>query len=88
MNNKLDQEEINNIIASCEALTAKVEEAAGFVDNINSGLPDFTELQKYDETARVGYRIEDIETALANASQELSDALKHIDKLKDLLEKK
>jgi hypothetical protein len=86
--NKLDKEEINNILASCEALTAKIEEAAGFVDNINSGLPDFNELQKYDETARVGYRIEDIEVALANASQELMDANNHIERLKRLLVEK
>jgi hypothetical protein len=79
--NKLDQEEIKKILASCHTLTAKIEEAAGFVDNINSGLPDFITLQQNDETASVGYRIEDIETALANASQELADASKYIVRL-------
>lgn len=86
--NRLDDEEINRILENADILIEKVGEAACVVDNINSDLPDFNELQKYDETARVGYRIEDIEIALANASQELSDALNHIDALKRMLGKK
>jgi hypothetical protein len=88
--NKLDKEETTNIINSASVLENKLEGLQKSVAEVcnASNLPDFSEYQKYDETAKVGYRIEDIEICLANIDQEISDALNHLDSLKRLLNKK
>lgn len=87
--NKLDQEEVSNIIKNADALENKLgwlQEAVTQVHKAYS-LPDFMELQKYDETAKVGYLIEDIEICVANIDQEISDALNKIDRLRKTLKK-
>lgn len=88
--NNIDKEEAANIINAANTIENKLgwlQESVAEV-RMASNLPDFSELQKYDETAKVGYRIEDIEIALANIDQEITDALNHIDALKRILEKK
>jgi hypothetical protein len=53
-------------------------------------LPDYSELQEGidAETAKLGYKIEDAETAMANISQEISDAINAFDSIIELLNKK
>lgn len=53
----------------------------------NLVLPDFAELQAKQETARVGYFVEDIETSIANIGIEISDARKNIERLRGELKK-
>lgn len=87
--NKLDQEEIADILANAEKLENKLgwlQEAVTQVHKSYS-LPDFIELQKYDESAKVGYLIEDIEICVANIDQEISDALNKIERLRKAMKK-
>jgi hypothetical protein len=52
-------------------------------------LPDYSELQEgLGETATLGYKIEDAEIAMANISQEISDAINAFDSIIELLNKK
>lgn len=85
--NKLDQEEIDNIKKVSARLEASLEELQGKVADIRNGTdyPDYAELTKYDETARVGYIIENIETCLANIDHEVSDTLNQIGRLNKML---
>ena len=88
--NKLDTEEKEKIkMQSAIAITilgeiqAKVSAMRNLIE-----LPDYSELQNYDETAKVGYKMEDAEVAMANISQEISDALNAFDSIIELLNKK
>lgn len=87
--NKLDQEEIANILANAEKLENKLgwlQEQVAELQNAYT-LPDFIELQKYDESAKVGYLVEDIEICVANIDQEISDAFNKIERLRKALKK-
>lgn len=81
--------EVNKMLASIDNLLPILEAAQDAADRCrrNTDFPDFQDLQQHDDTAKIGYRIEDIEIALANAEQELADAANHIDALKRLLQK-
>lgn len=90
MNNKLDQEEEQKIkVTSAIAITllGELQDNVGAMRNLIN-LPDYCELQEYDDTAKVGYKIEDAEVAIANISQEISDAINAFDKIIELLNKK
>lgn len=85
--NKLDQEEIEVILKNTDSLESKLDwlgDAATELRKV-SNLPDFEELQKYDDTAKVGYLVEDIETCLANIDQEISDATNKVSDLRAVL---
>ena len=51
-------------------------------------LPDFMELQRNDETSKLGYAVEDFEIAVSNIDQEVSDAFNAAEKIKRLLGEK
>lgn len=90
MNNKLDQEEKETIqLRSALAITilGELQDKVSAMRNLVQ-LPDYCELQEYDDTAKVGYKIEDAEVAMANISQEISDAINAFDNIIELLNKK
>ena len=85
--NKLHKEEAITILSNAEKLENKLgwlQEAVSELQKVNN-LPAFEELQKYDETAKVGYIVEDIEICLANIDHEISDALNKIERLRKVL---
>ena len=51
-------------------------------------LPDFMELQRNDETSKLGYAVEDFEIAVSNIDQEVIDAFNAAEKIKRLLGEK
>lgn len=87
--NKLDKEEASNILKTLKSLEEKLDAISKELDDARSTtiLPDFEELQQNDETAKAGYLIEDIETALANLDHELSEAFNKSSFLRQLLKK-
>jgi hypothetical protein len=78
------------ILASLEKLIPQLEAIGDAVSVLQSeiDLPDFNELQRNDETAKLGYAIEDFEIAASNIDQEVSDAWTAIEKIKRLLGEK
>lgn len=85
--NKLNEEEVANIKKVSARLEASLEELQGKITDIRNGTdyPDYSKLIENDDTARVGYIIENVETCLANIDHEISDAINQIERLKKML---
>ena len=92
--NKLNKQEATKILKQIDLLEARLQTLSDAVWGLRTrtSLPDFEELQKYDNTSndvlfKVGYLVEDIETCLANIDQEIADAGFKADTLRNVLKK-
>ena len=78
------------ILSSLEKLLPQLDTIGDEITELRAktNLADFKELQANNETAKLGYAIEDFEVALANLDQEVSDAFVAAEKIKRLLGEK
>ena len=76
--------------ASLDRLLPQLDAISDAVSKLQSEVdfPDFVELQRNDETSKLGYAVEDFEIAVSNIDQEVSDAFTAAEKIKRLLGEK
>lgn len=78
-------DQISHYLDNAQDLINILDKASDWVDEARKhlDLPDSDELQAAGERnlERIAFEIEDLNTALANAEQELMDAHKHLDRL-------